>query len=332
VATCDVKRLVLVGYGRIAPKHLEVFRHLGCEIVASCNRSEEGRQKAKTEGGISRTYSEIGQMIEREKPDGVLCCTTFDQIYNAACTILPFGIPTLLEKPPGTSVDELKSLMALALEGEAPVMVGLNRKHYSILHKAIEDSGGLEAVTEVSVEWSEDPQHFARRGFGPRQIANMIFGNSLHGLDLLTYIAGPISQPHVLARDLGYPFRWQMLLEGISLRGVLAVFYSTWDSPGRWKLTFCVSNRRYTFAPLEACVVNEKGNHDDRIIEPDSHDRLFKPGFYKQAEAFLKMIDSGCPPEDATLEASLPAVSLAAALTEALKPTVRESSIFAHEL
>jgi len=326
-----VKRLAMIGYGRTAPRHIEVFRALGCEFVACCNRSEEGRRKAQIEAGIGRTYADIGEMIEREKPDGVVCCVSFDQIYDAARAIFPFGVPTLLEKPPGTSVQELKTLMVTAAESAAPVMVGLNRRHYSVLHQAIEDAGGLEAISAVSVEWSEDPEHFAKRGFSPLQIAKMIFGNSLHGLDLLTFIAGPVPHPHVLTQDLGHWFRWQMHLNGVSDRNVLVSYQSTWDSPGRWRLTFCARNRRYTFAPLEACMVAERGNPYDRLIEPDLTDRRFKPGYYKQAEAFITMIEKKRPPEIASLEAALPAMNLAEVLTEALKPAAYQASTVSHQ-
>ena len=99
-----MKRLALIGYGRIAPRHLEVFRALECEIVASCNRSERGRQKATSEGGIPRTYPDAAAMLDKERPDGVICCASADQMINAAGKILPFGIPTFLEKPPGISL------------------------------------------------------------------------------------------------------------------------------------------------------------------------------------------------------------------------------------
>ena len=97
-------RLALVGYGRITPKHLEVFRAQGAEFVACCNRSAANRQKAESEGGIPRTYADIEAMLKAERPDGVVCCVSPDQMALAGGKIFPFGIPTLLEKPPGVSL------------------------------------------------------------------------------------------------------------------------------------------------------------------------------------------------------------------------------------
>ena len=66
-------KVAIVGYGKFAPKHLEVLRALECDVVAACNRSEAGRTKAIEEGKIPRAYATIGELIANEKPDGILC-------------------------------------------------------------------------------------------------------------------------------------------------------------------------------------------------------------------------------------------------------------------
>ncbi len=311
-------RLAMVGFGRIAPKHLAVLRALGADFVAACNRSVEGRQRAKTEGEIPATYHSISEMLEQERPDGVVCCASSDQMYPAARSVIQTGVPTLLEKPPGTSVEELIALQALAKSSQTPVMAALNRRHYSVLQKALVDAGGIEAVTDVAVQWSDNPRYLVeQRGFTPEQAAKAIFSHSLHGIDLLTYLAGEIVEPAVFARNLGEPCRWLMSASGISDRGALATFHSTWDSPGRWRLSFCVPGRRYTFAPLESCEVESFDGSPPRSIEPDACDNEFKPGFYRQAEVFLEMIQTRDAPREFNLASVMPAMRLAEALTDA---------------
>lgn len=312
-----MKRLALVGYGRIAPKHLEIFRHLGCEWVASCNRSEAGRQRAASEGGISATFDNVEEMLDRTNPDGVVCCASIDQIYPVARQLLQRRVPALLEKPPGTSYAQYTELLQLAQVEQAPVMVGLNRRHYSVIQRAVADAGGLDQLTGVFVDWSEDPRHFLARGFTPEQVALMVFGNSLHGIDLLTYLAGGVPEAHVSGLSLGDPLRWMMAFQGVSERGVLCGFQSTWDSPGRWRVSFCSPGRRYTFAPLEQCEVSESGSRDLRHIEPHEEDTKFKAGFPGQALAFLQMIETGVPAPGHELASVGPAMRLAQQLTDA---------------
>lgn len=313
-----MKRIALVGYGRIAPRHLEVFRVLDCEIVASCNRSERGREKAQSEGGIAHTYSSVEAMLDRERPDGVICCASAEHMAEVAEKIVSFGVPTLLEKPPGISLAELATIKQSAAKYKAPVMVGLNRRYYSVITRAIEDAGGIDAITAVFVDWSEEPEYLLRdRGFAPEQVAQRVYGNSLHGLDLLAFLAGDFVAPSIVGLSFGEPFRWIMSLQGVSQRGVLGTFQSTWDSPGRWRLVFCSRKRRYQFAPLESCSVSELEKKETRTIEPDVWDKRFKPGFYRQARTFLEVIETSQVPALHGLESAEMAMSLAEQLTQA---------------
>jgi predicted dehydrogenase len=289
---------------------------LGAEVVACCNRSEAGRRRAVEEGKIETVYDNIPEMLHAERPDGVICCASLDQVYHAAKRILPFSLPTLLEKPPGTSLTQYNDLCQLAKRHCTPVMVGLNRTYYSVIQRAVADLGGIDKITAVFVEWSEDPRHCLERGLTPEQVQRMIFGNSLHGLHLLTTLAGDFLNPQISTVNLGQPFRWTMALQGLSNRGVLGTFTSTWDSPGGWRLTVCVSRRRYVFAPLETCEVQTSGSsHRDRI-EPERCDIDFKPGFYRQAQHFLQLIHTGKCDVANSLQATAPSMDLAELLTE----------------
>lgn len=315
MAARNLTRLVLIGYGRIAPKHLEAFRALRCEFVACCNRSEAGRARAQSEGGIPRVYADIDDMLVAERPDGVVCTASLDQVYAAAMKILPHRIPTLLEKPPGTSLAEWRELCRLAEHYGTPVTVGLNRPYYGVLQKALADAGGVEAVTSVTLDWSEDPQHGLNRGLTRSQVHRLVFANSLHGLHLLTTLAGDLPDPQIVTRDLGEPFRRIMSLQGVSSRGTAAAFYSTWDAPAPWRLVFHARGRRYCLAPLESCTVQTYGQKELGTIEPDDVDCRFKPGFYRQSEAFLKMIATGRAEGPSQLAECGAAMQLAEALT-----------------
>jgi len=311
-----MKRLALVGFGRIALKHLEVFRALDCDFVAACNRSEEGRRKAEKEGGIQKTYQHPIDMVEKVQPDAVICCPSFDSVYDVASKLIPYGVPLLLEKPPGVSVKEARGLSQLAETSRTPVMVGMNRRHYSVIDKALAELGGLRAVTAVFVEWSEDPAHLlGNREMSSEQVEKMVFGNSLHGLDLLSFLSGDISRlklnTTVVNRER---FRWMMAAQGISNRGVLASFQSTWDCPGGWRLTLCGRGKRFVFSPLERCVVFERGN-SDRILQNDEVDGRFKPGFYKQASCFLQIAEKRTVQNSFGLDTVIPAMQLAERLT-----------------
>ena len=96
-----------------------------------------------------------------------------------------------------------------------PVQVALNRRHYSIFHKAIEDAGGIDQVRAISVEWSENLSKIKdKNGFSDEMISKYIFANSLHGIDMLLHFGGVLDKSHILTQNDGDFFRWRMNLLG----------------------------------------------------------------------------------------------------------------------
>ncbi len=111
-------------------------------------------------------------------------------------------------------------------------MVGLNRRHYSVVHRAVADAGGFSAVRAVLIDWSEDPVHLRRKGFSDEQITRWVFSNSIHGLDLATYLAGDVAEPRIVATRGDGPLDWYMSLSGQSERGALGRLSLDLGQPG----------------------------------------------------------------------------------------------------
>jgi predicted dehydrogenase len=314
-------RLAVAGYGSIAARHLEAFRALGVEVAAACNRSPDGRRRALDDGGFLRTYASASEMVETERPDGVLVSASVLSQFALTRELIPLGVPLLVEKPPGTSAAEAQELARLAAAHGTPVMVALNRRFYSVLQRALAAVGGRETLTHVSVDWSEDPEKMARAGHPAEVLPRLVFANSLHGLDLLTWLAGPLIEPRITGEDLDpsapWP-RWRMAAEGAGESGVAARFQSTWTEPVPWRLTLTTADARVVSAPLETAVLHRPGRAPE-VVEPDEDDRRFKPGLMGQARAFLAVVRDRAPIQGpaCSLRESLASMDLAEALTRA---------------
>jgi predicted dehydrogenase len=310
-------QLGLIGYGNIARKHLEVFRALGCEVVASCNRSEKGNKLASTEGGILHTYPDFRTMLESHDLDGLVVCASYDQLFQLAQDLIPYKIPLLLEKPAGTSLQELETLIALQDEHGTVVQVAYNRRHYDLLHKVIADMGGLEQLTAVQIEWSENPAKVKhQRNYSDAQIADLIIGNSIHGIDTMMHLVGPVKEMAIFTQDFGGFFRWQMQACGKSESGVLFNFQSSWDNPVPWRIVLSSQGSRYVFAPLETCKKTSSDNTTTELL-PDDNDLRFKAGFYHQAQHFIKVASQKQAAHPHDLRSARQGMRLAGELTKA---------------
>lgn len=281
-----LKKIVLIGYGNIAQKHIEVLRSLGCEIVASCNRSKEMNELARLQSGIPETYTDYHQMIKQTTPDGIVICVSFLQMSKVLKEVIPYKIPILAEKPSGTSYKEHIELQQLSAEHNTSVMLGLNRRHYSVFAKAIDEIGGKDKITTVLVEWSEDPEKLiSNKGYGHDELSKLTFGYTIHGIDILTTLAGKISKYHFIKSEHKLPYNWIYNLSGISENGVVFNFNCSWDNPVPWRIVIYAKDTRVEFAPLENAVITRGKNK--HIVEADDKDKNFKAGFIRQAQLFI---------------------------------------------
>ena len=76
---------------------------------------------------------------------------------------------------------------------------------------------------------------------------------------------------------------------GISDKNALFTYNANWESAGRWWVEFLTNKNRYVMKPMEQLFVQKRGSISLEKIElEDELDQNFKPGLYKQVEAFLK--------------------------------------------
>lgn len=306
-------RIGIVGYGNIARKHIEVFRDLGCDIVASANRSEAGRRKAREESRIPETFADHTSLAKKAHPDAMVICVTFDQIFSVTADLMKHQIPLLVEKPPGTSLAELRELIRLQHLHNTKVQVALNRRHYTVFNKALDEVGGRQNISFISVEWSENPVRVRdQKGFTDQQIGKIIYGNSIHGIDLMTYLAGDVCDYTISSNPGSAYFSWNMVLNGKSPSGSLVCFLNSWDSPIGWRVVLGAKRKRYVFAPLEKCVVTDSENKSYEI-SPSAEDITFKAGFYGQAKHFLDFVSDKTNGECHNLQSCVKSMEIAEA-------------------
>ena len=309
-------KLGIIGYGKIGAKHHEVFHHLGAKIVASCNRSELGREKAKN-AGIRKTYADYHQMIASEDLDGIICSTSIFNNYKVAKEIIPYKIPILLEKPPGVSLEELNDLIQLKNQHGTLIMVATNRIWYSVLLKAIEDLGGKEKIEGVQLMWSENPTKLKeKRGFTEEQIHSRNYSNSIHGFSIINLLAGPMESLEVFGQENEVYFGRNMGLIGKSKSGVIVNLISSWSSILPWRLAFYGNNKIYDFVPLEQCVCTNLKTKNKREIIGAQFDSQFKPGFYLQGKHFLEIIGGNPQIRESTLHNAKEVFAYAETLTK----------------
>jgi len=78
---------------------------------------------------------------------------------------------------------------------------------------------------------------------------------------------------------------------GVTTGGTPFSYHADWDAPGRWGLEFCTRQHKLILRPMEKLQVMRKGSVQIEYVaasESDTQlDAEFKPGLYRQVEAFF---------------------------------------------
>lgn len=98
-------------------------------VACVCDIREPIAQAAADQFPGARAYTDITQMLQREKPAALIVLTS--EAFNAptATLALQAGIPVYLEKPPALTHSEWKQLMETEDSCRVPVYTAFNRRH-----------------------------------------------------------------------------------------------------------------------------------------------------------------------------------------------------------
>ena len=264
----------------------------GIDAAGITSRTISKAEELANGFAIEKVYEDIDSLIEKCVPDALMILVSANQIYSVTKKSIPFNLPLFIEKPPGLLPDQTKILVELADKHGTKNMVGYNRRYYSIFHKGIElinQNGGLLGLAIEGHErfWKITDSKI------PNEIRiNWIYANSTHTIDLLRFFGGKIKSISSLSKSLKEKNGDQFVVSMEFESGTLGTYTSHWYSPGGWTAVLFSEGVTVKFEPLEKGVWIDT-NLREYEIHPDEVDVKYKPGFYRQMEAFRKLVSNG---------------------------------------
>lgn len=178
-------KVALVGAGGWGRQHARVFSaRPDVEFCAIAGRTPERTFNRAAEFGV-RGYTDIDEMLERERPDLVSVCLPNQGHFEPTMKIIRAGYPLLVEKPLVFEPLEAEALLAAA--GERFFAICFNHRYAKPvrLAKAAMEEGRLGDV--IFATW-----RFGGEGSSDHPYANLI-ETQCHGFDMLEHLCGPIA-------------------------------------------------------------------------------------------------------------------------------------------
>lgn len=285
--------VLLIGTGPMAIDFAKVlisqkinFIVVGRGEKSTNNFSETTKFKAIS-GGIKSWIEKTSEM-----PEKAIIAVSENELGNVTKQVLNAGIKSILvEKPAGFTIGDISEINVLAKEKKANVFVGYNRRFYTGVKRAIEiinEDGGVTSFNFEFTEWGHVLKDLVKAN---GVMERWFLHNSTHVIDLAFYLGG---KPKELAAYTGGGLPWHPAASifagsGISESGALFSYQSNWEAPGRWGVEVLTKKHRLIFRPMEKLQVQKIGSVAIEMVELDySLDTNFKPGIYKEVEAFIK--------------------------------------------
>ena len=184
-------RVAVIGCGGRGRGHMQIISEFeDTDLVAVCDLVESARNSAGDTFNVSKRYDTIEALLDNETLDAVFVATPAHLNAEAAAPCLERGVNTLLEKPPGMSVEETINLRDTAKKTGAKGMVGWNRRFHPIIVEATQRVKARGNVTQLVGEFHKSITRLAQsRRFPEHLMDNMFLETPIHALDTLRAIA-----------------------------------------------------------------------------------------------------------------------------------------------
>ena len=286
--------LWLIGSGPMAEAYAAVLQAQGVPfrvIGRSCASAEAFHQATGLpvhEGGLEAALASL------QAPEQAIVAVGVEQLAPTAQQLLAAGCRSLLlEKPGAITLSELQAVYASAQAKRAQVWIAYNRRFYASVQKlrqlVVADGGITSAVFEFT-EWSHLLRDLQK---APGVKEHWLLANSTHVIDLAFAFIGLPAEGHWQAWHGGsldwHPSAARFHGAGVSERGIPFAYQADWEAPGRWGVELLTRRNRYLLRPMESLQAIPLSSVDAQTIDlEDDLDRQFKPGLFRQCEAFLK--------------------------------------------
>lgn len=287
----NMEKILLVGTGRMARAYMPVLVALGKEVVV-VGRSEEGCASFGKETGVEVRAGGLAR-YQGEVPRTAIIAVDVPELAAVATEAIQAGSRAiLLEKPGALSREELTHLIGVADAVGASVRIAYNRRYYASVLAAKERIASAGGVRSFTLEFNERPTAkgaIRKLNVDKRTEDNWFIANSTHVVDLAFFLGGA---PRALEGFAATGPLWDPHPSFFSGAGITTgdapfSYRANWELPGPWEVVLGTMQGNFVLRPLESLSL-EKGGVLTPISLDDELERKFKPGFYRQVDAFLK--------------------------------------------
>jgi predicted dehydrogenase len=194
MSTQPKARLAFIGAGAFATRCLYPNLHLvpQIDLVAICDLDREKAERNARNFGARAVYSDIEELLDKEKPDGIFCVGPAPMQMKLAPHVLRRGIPVYVEKPSAVTSGEAKGLAELAEANNTWGQVGFMKRfaHVYLMAKEVVEREEFGSLSMVKIKFAQGEYPEIWGIDSPRR--SMLIGQLCHLFDLARFFGGDV--------------------------------------------------------------------------------------------------------------------------------------------
>jgi predicted dehydrogenase len=189
-------RIAVVGAGLIGRRHIEeVSAGDSADLASVVDPGPAGPELAEKYG--VPLHRSLAEMFDRDKPDGVILATPNRMHVDGGLECVAAGVPVIVEKPIGDSVESATRLVEAGEQAGVAVLTGHHRNYSPIMAKAREiirsgRLGPIVAVVGTALFYKPDDYFDENGGWRRQPGGGPILLNLTHEVNNLLSLVGDI--------------------------------------------------------------------------------------------------------------------------------------------
>lgn len=192
-------RLCIVGAGALSSRRIYPYiGAAGAQLVGVCDLdADKAATNARRFGG--KAYQDVHQMLERERPDGVIICIGPEAHAQLAMAVMRAGYPVYTEKPPAPTAAAALEVARVARQTGMLCMTAFKKRYSSAFARAKQWINQFPAseLQSISIDYASAPYSNAEGNL--RQQFLIDFG--IHHIDLVGYLFGDVTEVCSYTKD-----------------------------------------------------------------------------------------------------------------------------------
>jgi predicted dehydrogenase len=253
-------RIAVAGAGLIGRRHIEEIDASGSAQLAAIVDPLPAAQEVADTFGVPR-YGSLAELFEAARPDGVILATPNQLHVDGALECVAAGMPVIVEKPLGDTVQGATRLVEAAEAAGVPLLTGHHRNYSAIMAKAREIVrsgvlGSIVAVVGTALFYKPDDYFDVGGGWRRQPGGGPILLNLVHEVNNLESLVGEIVRVQAMTSNAtrGFPVEDTAAMVFAFANGALGTFLlsDAAASPRSWEQT-SQENASYAAYPDEDC-------------------------------------------------------------------------------